>query len=111
MYMGNTTAAGCSLPHSVQCLSCTALFLPRVRAGSDWHLGYPDCGKDSQSPIDLAADLETMVKVSNMTMHPFMRLFPFLRERHSLMSRKKHVVSFRKPFTARKKLVLCEGSC
>ena len=32
--------------------------------GSDWHLGFPDCGKDSQSPIDLAADIETIAKVS-----------------------------------------------
>ena len=31
---------------------------------SDWHLGYPDCGKESQSPIDLAADVETVVNVS-----------------------------------------------
>ena len=34
---------------------------------SDWHKGYPDCGKKSQSPIDLAADLETVVKVSDLT--------------------------------------------
>ena len=38
--------------------------------GSDWHLGYPDCGKDSHSPIDLAADLETVAKVSPPSMHP-----------------------------------------
>lgn len=31
---------------------------------SDWHLGYPDCGGDYQSPIDLSADVETVVKVS-----------------------------------------------
>lgn len=31
---------------------------------SDWHKGYPDCGKKAQSPIDLAADLETVVKGS-----------------------------------------------
>lgn len=31
---------------------------------SDWHLGYPDCGLKAQSPIDIAADLETVVKVS-----------------------------------------------
>eukprot|EP00904_Undaria_pinnatifida_P010044 jgi/Undpi1/616/HiC_scaffold_10.g04080.m1 len=31
---------------------------------SDWHLGYPDCGLKSQSPIDIAADLETVVESS-----------------------------------------------
>lgn len=36
----------------------------RHSRNSNWHLGYPDCGKDAQSPIDLAADVETIVDVS-----------------------------------------------
>lgn len=38
-------------------------------AYSDWHKGYPDCGKKSQSPINLAADLETVVKVSSKQLY------------------------------------------
>lgn len=34
--------------------------------GSNWYKGYPSCGLDSQSPINLNAAVETVVKVSAM---------------------------------------------
>ena len=54
------------MPHSAQRLFLVAcLFVRTACIGhSDWHLGYPDCGGESQSPIDLAADVETVVDVS-----------------------------------------------
>lgn len=57
------------LVHSKQCPARCAVYPPPasflfVRYNSDWHLGYPDCGLTSQSPINIAADVEKVVEVS-----------------------------------------------
>ena len=53
---------------------------------SNWYKGYPDCGSDAQSPINLAANSHTVVKVRKTAYHkadnlrslaPLYRLDPF----------------------------------
>ena len=36
---------------------------------SNWYKGYPDCGSDAQSPINLAANTHTVVKVRKNAYH------------------------------------------
>ena len=41
---------------------------------SDWYKGYPDCGSDAQSPINLAANTHTVVKARKTIYVPFLVL-------------------------------------
>ncbi|CAN0514768.1 unnamed protein product [Scytosiphon promiscuus] len=33
---------------------------------SEWHLGYPDCAGDSQSPINLSASVVSLAEVCHL---------------------------------------------
>lgn len=44
------------------------LLLFALTGDSEWYKGYPDCALDEQSPINIAADVETVVKVSRFVL-------------------------------------------
>nr|QOY24575.1 carbonic anhydrase alpha type [Saccharina japonica]QOY24576.1 carbonic anhydrase alpha type [Saccharina japonica] len=43
----------------------------RPYSPSDWEIGYPDCGGDSQSPINLSANVGTLVEATEFNLELF----------------------------------------